>query len=361
MTDGPATEESIRGVATQEAVTTAYPLRTERLVLRPVREADIDPLTAYRNDPDVSALQDWDLPYPRERAEQLVAAHAGRQDILPGTGTQIGIEREGELVGDVYVGLHEHGGVAEIGFTLARAHQGKGYAVEAVSAIVADLVERLGVHRVFAQLSPLNDASMRVLERAGLVYESFAPKSFWWRGTWDDNLVYATSADDWRSWRDRPRQAPREVRLVEITDDNEWAHRSLRTHRTQERFVAPVAQSYGDAMFTWEEGGQPVVPVLRGIEADGERAGFVMWTDVDPAVAEPYLWRLLIDRRHQRRGIGERVMGLLVAHLRDQGHRSLRTSWVQARGGPEPFYLALGFVPTGEYDEGEAVARLPLG
>ncbi|MGA8048127.1 MAG: GNAT family N-acetyltransferase [Dermatophilaceae bacterium] len=341
-----------------EEPTTAYPLRTDRLVLRPVRESDTDALTAYRNDPDVAALQDWDLPYPRERAEELVAAHVGREDIVPG-GNQVGIEHDGQLVGDVYVELHEHGGVAEIGFTLARAHQGKGYATEALSAIVGDLVERLGVHRVVAQLSPRNEDSIRLLERTGLEFESLAPRSFWWRGTWDDNLVYAMSAEGWRAWRDRPRSAPREVRLVEITDDNEWAHRSVRTHRSQERFVAPVSQSYGDAMFG-EEDGRPLTAVLRGVEADGERAGFVMWTDVDPAVAEPYLWRLLIDRRHQRRGIGERVMGLLVEHLRAQGHRSLRTSWVQARGGPEPFYLRLGFVPTGDYDDGEAVARLAL-
>jgi RimJ/RimL family protein N-acetyltransferase len=339
--------------------TRAYPLRTERLVLRPVRESDVDTLTAYRNDPQVAALQDWDLPYERERAERLAAAHVGRDDVLPGSPTQIGIEHDGELVGDVFVGLHEHGGVAEIGFTLARAHQGKGYATEALAAIVDDLVERLGVHRVFAQLSPRNEDSIRLLERTGLEFESLAPRSFWWRGTWDDNLVYAMSADGWRAWRDRPRDAPREVRLVEITDDNEWAHRSVRTHRSQERFVAPVSQSYGDAMFG-EEDGRRVAAALRGIEADGERAGFVMWTDVDPTVAEPYLWRLLIDRRHQRRGIGERVMGLVVEHLRAQGHRTLRTSWVQARGGPEPFYLRLGFVPTGDYDDGEAVARLAL-
>lgn len=335
-----------------------YPLRTERLVLRALHEDDIDVIVAYRNDLQVAALQDWDLPVPRERVEKQVAQRW--DDIVPGEPRQIGIERDGELVGDLYVGLDEHGGVAEIGFTLRTEHQGKGYAVEAASAVVADLIERLGCHRVFAQLSPENTASMRVLERIGMSVESFAPKSYWWRGTWDDNLVYAMSDNDWRAWRDRPREAPREVRLVEITDDNEWVHRSLRTHRTQQKFVAPVAQSYGDAMFPWHEGGNQVVPVLRGIEADGERAGFVMWTDVDPDSAEPYLWRLLIDRFHQRRGIGARVMAMLVEHLREQGHTSLRTSWLQAHGGPEPFYLRLGFVPTGEYDDGEAVARRPL-
>jgi len=103
--------------------TTAYPLRTERLLLRPVREEDVDALTAYRNDPQVAALQDWDLPYEREWAEGLAAAHVGRDDVLPGGRTQIGIECDGDLVGDVYLGLHEDGGVAEIGFTLAHRTQ----------------------------------------------------------------------------------------------------------------------------------------------------------------------------------------------------------------------------------------------
>src|SRR5690606_34187859 len=102
---------------------------------------------------------------------------------------------------------------------------------------------------------------------------------------------------------------------------NQWAHRKLRTHRSQERFVAPVEQSYGDALFPWTEGGQPVQPVLLGMEADNEPVGFLMYADVQPGVAEPYLWRLLVDRRHQGRGIGRRAMGEVLDRLRAAGHR----------------------------------------
>lgn len=178
-----------------------YPLRTERLLLRFVREGDEATITAYRNDPEVSALQDWDLPYPRENADRLIAAHRERTDIEPGGSYQVGIEREGELLGDLYVGLHEQGGVAEIGFTLRTEHQGKGYAREAAEAVIDDLVERLGVHRVFAQLSPDNHASAGLLERLGFTVECLAPKSYWWRGQWDDNLIYALSDEQWRAHR----------------------------------------------------------------------------------------------------------------------------------------------------------------
>lgn len=326
-----------------------------------LREDDVDVFTAYRNDPDVARLQDWELPYPRERAEQLVAAHADRDDVLPGQGTQLAVDLEGQLVGDIYVGLDEHCGVAEVGFTLAKAHQGKGYAVEAVSAVVDDLVDRLGVHRIVGELSPDNLASARLLERLGMTFEYWAEKSFWWRGAWDDNLFYSMTAEGRRSWRERPRTPPDQVRLVELTHQNFRAYGRLRTHRSQERFVATVEQSYADALFPEPEDGHPVLPVLRGIEADGEPVGFLMYADaINEGTPDPYLWRFLVDRRHQGRGIAARALTMWIEDLRTAGHSTVETSWVQAPGGPERFYLQAGFVLTGEMDDGEAVARLSL-
>ncbi|MBI5028385.1 MAG: GNAT family N-acetyltransferase [Actinobacteria bacterium] len=182
-----------------ERMSSPYPLRTEHLILRPLREQDIDVILAYRNDPEVAALQDWDLPVSRERVERHVAAQTGWVDVLPGEPRQIGIERDGELIGDLYVRLDEHGGVAEIGFTLRTEFQGRGFAYEAASAVVADLIERLGCHRIFGQLSPENVRSAKLLERLGMHVESLAPKSYWCRGAWDDNLVYAMSDAEWRT------------------------------------------------------------------------------------------------------------------------------------------------------------------
>lgn len=340
---------------------TTYPLRTQRLVIRMPTEADVDVLTTYRNDPEVSKLQDWELPYPRERAEALVAAHADRVDVDPGTATQLAIELDGRLIGDIYVGLEEHGGVADIGYTLAKEHQGQGYAVEAVGAVVDDLIDRLGVHRLVAELSLENDASARLLERLGMTFEHVSEKSFWWRGAWDDNLYYSMTADQRRAWRDRPRTPPEDVRLVELTHENAYAYRRLRTHRTQEKFVATMDDSFVDALFPEPEDGYPVLPVLRGIEADGEPAGFLMYADgVNEGTPHPYLWRFLVDRQHQGRGIGRRALELWVDDLRAAGHTAIETSWVPGRGGPEPFYLKSGFELTGEVEDDELVARREL-
>ena len=107
--------------------------------------------------------------------------------------------------------------------------------------------------------------------------------------------------------------------------------------------MATMADSFADAAEPEVQDGAPVVPWMRAIEADGEVAGFLMVAESRWQGEPPYLWRLLIDRRHQGRGIGRRALGLLVDRLRAEGHRRLLTSWVRDIGGPEPFYLGLGF------------------
>lgn len=222
----------------------AYPMRTQRLLLRPLRPDDVDVIVDYRNDPEVAELQDWDLPVPRERVVQHVEAQSGWTDIVPGEPRQIGIDLDGELIGDLYVGLDEHGGVAEIGFTLRTEYQGKGYAFEAASVVVADLVERLGCHRIYAQLSTKNVRSARLLERLGMHVESLAPKSYWWRGAWDDNLVCAMTAEEWRANRAES-AAPREGKAADagqdgVKDEATWFSYEYCTD------VAATKEFYGD-------------------------------------------------------------------------------------------------------------------
>ena len=134
----------------------------------------------------------------------------------------------------------------------------------------------------------------------------------------------------------------------------------IQTHPTQRRFISPMASSYADALFPDVINGAPVVPWLRAIEADGERVGFMMLAEVTEHHPEPYLWRLLIDRRHQRRGIGDRALTLLVDRLRAEGHRTLLVDWNLGPGTPEPFYLRRGFVKVRNVSEDEVEGRLEL-
>lgn len=81
-----------------------------------------------------------------------------------------------------------------------------------------------------------------------------------------------------------------------------------------------------------------------------------------PRIIGPwFLWKLLIDERHQRRGYGREAVRLIAQIVRGEGATELLTSCVPGDNGPEAFYRRLGFIPTGELDEnGEVILALKL-
>lgn len=336
------------------------PIRTERLLLRGVRASDVDALRHRRNDPRVAELQAWALPYTIEQAQGLI--EGAMKDDEPPTDDwwmiTVADDGDAEVIGDLALHLKWDGRAAEVGFTLDSSHWGKGYATEATGALVDWLFSHEELTRVEAMLHPDNGASARVLEKLGMKYEGRTRLSYWVGDDNTDDLLYGMIRDDWTEWNTRPTHPPNEVRLFEITPDNYFDVGRLETHRSQRQFVATMAQSYADALFPEVWGVAQVVPWMRGVEADGEMVGFVMVAEMTEHHREPYLWRLLIDRLHQRRGIGRRVLDLVVDDVRQKGAGSLSTSWTEGPGSPRHFYEKLGFAATGVIIDGETEGRL---
>ncbi|RKP47992.1 N-acetyltransferase [Cohnella endophytica] len=85
---------------------------------------------------------------------------------------------------------------ANVGYFLDQAHNGKGYATEAVSDCVSYAFGELGLHRVQAGVMPRNLPSKRVLEKAGFRYEGLARRYLNINGTWEDHELYAITVED---------------------------------------------------------------------------------------------------------------------------------------------------------------------
>jgi GNAT superfamily N-acetyltransferase len=148
------------------------------------------------------------------------------------------------------------------------------------------------------------------------------------------------------------------ITLREITEDDAPSVLALRLAPGQERFVSTVADSLAEAE-QHPEGN----PWFRAVHADGRPVGFVMLSwDVEPRPPEIngpwFLWKLLIDHRHQGKGYGREVVRQVVELVRAQGGTELLTSHVPGEGGPAGFYARLGFVATGDLDpDGEILLR----
>ena len=149
------------------------------------------------------------------------------------------------------------------------------------------------------------------------------------------------------------------VTLREITAETLRAVVKLAVAEDQTKFVAPNAISLAQALFAPEAW-------YRAIYLDDEPVGFVMLSDdslLDPRPENPEVgvWRLMVDAKHQRQGVGRAAMLQVIEHARRKGlFQKLSVSYVPEEGGPEPLYRSLGFRPTGEMDEGEVVMELEL-
>jgi RimJ/RimL family protein N-acetyltransferase len=180
-----------------------WPVTTERLTLRPAELRDALPSYAYRSDPAV-ALWLTDLPQDPEAWE------AGFGDRLPNT---LVVEKDGVLVGDLYLHVQDPwsqaevreqaaGTQAEIGYVLDPAYAGRGYATEAVREELRICFEDIGVRRVIAQCFADNEPSWRLMERVGMRREQHTKQDSLHRnGEWLDGMMYALLAEEWLSSR----------------------------------------------------------------------------------------------------------------------------------------------------------------
>lgn len=173
------------------------------MVIRLLDRTDITTLTRYRNDPEVARYQEWPLPYTRDLAHALLDEIEGLSGPTPGRWIQLAVDGPDGMVGDLAVWLDDEAELAVIGYTIDPAHQRRGYATEAVGALVDALFTRVGIHRVAATLDPANIASARVLQRNGFRYEGRSVAAAKVRGLWSDDDRYALLADDLRAWRER--------------------------------------------------------------------------------------------------------------------------------------------------------------
>lgn len=175
------------------------PLFAERLVLRRFAPADLEPFLAYRNDPDVARYQSWEG-ISRTEAEAFIRSQETQEPLTPGEWIQIAIARResGVLLGDLGLYVQDpESRQATVGVTLARPHQGQGYASEALVCLLDHLFQQRHLHRVVADTDPRNVPAWMLLERLGMRREGHLRQSLRFKGQWVDEYLYAILGDEW--------------------------------------------------------------------------------------------------------------------------------------------------------------------
>ncbi len=177
-----------------------FPIKTERLVLRPYEPEDFDAALSYWSDPGVTRFLYLEAFTPETFVERL-GVLMGRTELNDeGDVMTLAIVPDdvGQVVGDVTLfwrsAEHQAG---EIGFILHPDHRSKGYAREASIPLLEMGFGAMKLHRMIGRLDGRNAASGKVLSGLGMRQEAHLVENEWVKGEWTDEIVYAMLRDEW--------------------------------------------------------------------------------------------------------------------------------------------------------------------
>jgi RimJ/RimL family protein N-acetyltransferase len=177
-----------------------YPVTTARLLLRPLSEADIDALVAYRSLDDVCRFVPFEPMSAEVVTNRLREGWSRRTIAVEGDALTLGVElvHARRLIGDVVLFLRsaEHRG-GEVGWVFDPGFSGCGYATEAAHAMLHLAFDHLGLHRVIARIDARNEASLRLGARLGMRREAHLISNEWFKGDWSDEIDMALLEHEW--------------------------------------------------------------------------------------------------------------------------------------------------------------------
>ena len=165
-------------------------IRTERLLLRPARADDLEPLHAILSDPRAMAY--WSSP-PHEYVDQTRDWLTSMIAIQPSEGEDFIVEYDGRLIGKA--GLWRF---PEIGFIFHPDHWGHGFAREALGAVIERAFSAHGFARIEADVDPRNLSSLALLDRLGFRETGRKERTWFVGGRWCDSIYLALDAEGWR-------------------------------------------------------------------------------------------------------------------------------------------------------------------
>ena len=164
------------------------PIKTERLLLRKIMPDDAEMVYKWMSDFEVVKFEDWDVHENLDFTRGFISYLTGdyKSDELYCWGIQL----NGELIGNIIGGCG-------LGYYIRRDSWSKGYATEAVKAVLRYMFAEIGIERIETRHSIKNPASGKVLKKAGLIFERHEEKAFYCHDTWHDCDFYAITKEQY--------------------------------------------------------------------------------------------------------------------------------------------------------------------
>ncbi len=173
-------------------------LSGQNVLLRSLTDADANAILALFGDADVVRFMSLEQLESGSDARTLISSI--QSDFDSGRLYQWGIVVENALAGTCTLfSIDRQHRRAELGFAVLKRLWGRGIASRAVPAVLEFGFERLGLHRIEAEVDPENRASIRLLEQMGFAREGRLRGRYLEAGEPRDSLYYGLLRSEWRA------------------------------------------------------------------------------------------------------------------------------------------------------------------
>ena len=174
-------------------------LKTERLILRPWRQEDLDDFYEYAKVDGVGQMAGW-LPHESKETTQMVL-----DSFISGKKT-FALELDGKVIGSLGIENYKEEEFPEldalpgrsIGYVLSKDYWGQGLMPEAVKAVQKYLFEDTGFDFLVVSHYVWNGQSRRVIQKSGFKYLKTIQLHTRYDTT-EDALVYILKKEDWEN------------------------------------------------------------------------------------------------------------------------------------------------------------------
>ncbi len=179
-------------------------LKTERLILRPMRVGDAADMFDYAHREDVTTYLLWSphqsISYTREYLKYIET----RYDAGDFYDWAVIERASGKMIGTCgFTRIDIPNNSGEIGYVLNPEFHGKGYGTEAASEALSFGFDVIGLHRIEAKFMEGNDASLHVMDKLGMTFEGLRKESMLVKGKYRTIGICAILADDYRKLSDK--------------------------------------------------------------------------------------------------------------------------------------------------------------
>ena len=178
----------------------SYPIETERLLLRPLGQEDLEEMYSIQSREDVARYLYWE-PRTRDEVADFIATSSSTLE-NEGEKLRLAVVRRdtGAVIGEVVlIWQSEQHMTGEVGFTFHPDHHGRGFAGEAARELLRLGFEGLGLHRIIGRCDDRNAASAKVMERLGMRREAHFLANEFIKGEWQGEFDYAMLRSEWEA------------------------------------------------------------------------------------------------------------------------------------------------------------------